>query len=126
VKEHFQVQSILGEPRSYDEALKLRAELIEEVDRLQDSLSVRSDLEWRTQALAELSHKRSLLRQLKEWLRRHDPQKMSEWELLAIAHQFLERVAALVGDGNALDAEREALLDAIELVVPGQYLNKPR
>lgn len=122
-----QSQSILLEPRSYDEALKARAELIEEVDRLQDGLSVRSDLEWRAYALTELSHKRALLRQLKEWIRRHDPQKMSEWELLARAHRVLEEVAASGANlPSSLDAEREALLDAIELVVPGQYLNKPR
>jgi hypothetical protein len=123
------MQAILGEPRSYDEALKLRAELIEEVDRLQDSLSVRSDLEWRTQALAELSHKRSLLRQLKEWLRRHDPQKMSEWELLARAHNLVSRIGDELRVSTAPASyleEMDQLLDAIELVVPGQYLNKQR
>ena len=125
-----EIQTVLDPPKTYDEALALRARLIAETDRLQDELSVETDMTVRYPALASLRKKRALLRQVKEWLRRNDVVKMSEWELLGRAHQFLEEVASFVrdktddGHQNALDAEREALLDAIELVVPGQYLKK--
>lgn len=121
-----EIKNVLDPPKTYDEALAMRAKFIDRIDELQGMLASRSGMEWRNAVLADLRGNRSLLRQLKDWIRRNDAVKMSEWELLARAHQFLEEVSWHVGCGNALDAEREALLDAIELVVPGQYLNKQR
>jgi hypothetical protein len=112
----------LEPPKTYDEALLRRANLIDEVDAAQDILSGRLDPDSRAFWLKTLRIKRSLLRQLKEWLRKNDRLKMSEWELLARTHRLLTRMGTEAPVGY--HEEMEALLDAIELVVPGQYLEK--
>ncbi len=109
------------EPKTYDEAMELRSRLISEVDEIQGTLAVRKDLEWRNSALRSLRDKREQLRSVKDWIRRNDPRKQSEWELLSRTYALLEALAP-VAVGHA--EEIEALLDAIELVVPGKYLGK--
>jgi hypothetical protein len=111
----------LETPKTYDEALALRGKLIEEVDSLQDVLAANPYGPHRTDTLTRLRRARALLRQVKEWLRKNDVVKQSEWTLLARAHALLQALEP-VATGHAEDIEQ--LLDAIELVVPGQYLGR--
>jgi len=115
------VEVTFEEPKTYDEAMELRSRLISEVDEIQGTLAVRKDLEWRSSALRSLRDKRQHLRSVKDWIRKNDPRKQSEWELLSRTYSLLEALAP-VAVGHA--EEIEALLDAIELVVPGKYLGK--
>ena len=106
---------------TYDEAQGLRAELIDLVGRLEDKLSMSQYPDVRRAMQAELRHAQARLRKVKDWLRKNDAVKQSEWKLLARAYQELQALLP-VAPGRAEGIEQ--ILDAIELVVPGQYLKK--
>jgi hypothetical protein len=125
-----QIFEAFPEPASVDEARARREALIREHAVIDGQMSVRHDLEWRAKARSDLRRIQAEIRMLKEYLRKNDVAKESEWKLLARAHAMLVRwvtadIAAEFPD-LARREEAEALLDAIELVVPGQYLNKTR
>lgn len=112
-------------PATHEEFLVRRERVIAEIEQIQDDLSVEETQAWRTVLIANLRKNQAELRRLKDWLRKNV--KESEWTLLARAHALLCRIA----DEYRVEAtpavpleETEALLDAIELVVPRQYLDK--
>lgn len=107
---------------TYDEAQSLRAALIAEVGRLEDELSMLTGgPAARRAAQANLRAAQARLRNVKEWLRKNDVVKQSEWKLLARAYHELQALLP-VAPGRTEGIEQ--ILDAIELVVPGQYLEK--
>lgn len=122
------------EPRTVDEAIARRNALITDVQKIQAQLGREDggDAEWRRTALHALNEKQGELRRLKDWLRRNDERKASEWQLLATAHRLMEEImesGALdpdASDAPALVSELHdrlvALLDEIEKTVPGKYL----
>jgi hypothetical protein len=126
-----QVFEAFPEPTSVDEARARREALIREHAVIDEQMSVRHDLEWRAKARSDLRQIQAEIRMLKEYLRKNDVAKESEWKLLARAHAMLCVAVDYPGAGsprwdtNLLwREEAEALLDAIELVVPGQYLKQ--
>jgi hypothetical protein len=113
----------LQEPQTYEQALAMRALLIDDVQRIERQLAARDDPEWRPKALGALHYKQGQLRRVKEWLRNHDTRKESEWQLLGRAHALFRRVQDNDGTtAEGFDGEIDALLDAIERVVPGRHL----
>ena len=128
-----QIFEAFPEPKSADEARARREALIREHAAIDEQLSVRHDLEWRTRARTDLRRIQAEIRMLKDYLRKNDSAKESEWKLLARAHAMLARSVEVDARPEAAEEELknmqwkdevESLLDAIEHVVPGQYLNK--
>lgn len=137
-----EVQS--GEPESHDEAVERRNALIKEVQDIQeqlgrtppksglidqgsgepyDSLKTMPYPAWRRSAINALNQKQAELRRIKDWLRKNDTAKQSEWALLGRAYRMIEE---LRGSHDCLPesygTEVDSMLDAIEKTIPGKYL----
>lgn len=125
------------EPATVDEAIERRNALIADVQKIQAQLGrIDGDPEWRRSAIHALNTKQGELRRIKDWLRRHDDHKTSEWQLLGKAHRLMDEIVeggfldANASDAPALATELHdrltALLDEIEKTVPGKYLEVAR
>lgn len=128
----------LVEPKTFEEATSRKTRLQAEIEALQaelankdqrDEQGQRLDLEafnaWRTGKIRVLHAKQQELRSLKNWISmKNGGAKPSEWALLARCHHFLNAL----DEQNALPADKaaeaEQLLDSIEFVVPGAFLQR--
>lgn len=116
--------SAFVEPKTLEEAADRKTKLQGEIEKLQAELSAQSGgrpsrefTAWRSRIIASMNSKKEELRKIRAWLANNsNTNKPSEWTLLARAHHLLERIAP------ANDEEVETLLDDIEFVVPGSYL----
>jgi hypothetical protein len=113
-----------GEPTSYEDALRQRNALIEDVQRIQSQLSERGfdDPEWRKSAVRALHAKQGDLRSMKEWLRKNDTRRQGEWALLARAYHVIEGLRDQQAMPDDHGGEIDAVLDEIEKTIPGKYL----
>jgi hypothetical protein len=121
------------EPKTFEEATSRKTRLQAEIEALQaeladkdqrDERGHRLDLEtynrWRTNRIHVLHAKQQELRGVKGWIStKNGGTKPSEWALLARAYRFIDGIEELPADKTA---EAEQLLDAIEFVLPGSFL----
>jgi flagellin-specific chaperone FliS len=120
-------------PRNIEEATERRSKLQGEIETLQAQLSNKDQRDpsgrrmsqsefssWRSRTIVLMNGKKQELRELKTWLAANSSStsKPSEWALLARAHKIIERLA------ESGDEEAETLLDDIEFVVPGSFLQE--
>lgn len=122
------------EPKTFNEAVDRRSRLQADIEALQAELADKNRrdeqgqrltgeqyADWRAVTIRLLQQKQRELRAVKAWLAaKNGGTKPSEWSLLARAHHLLEQLPVPAQHS----AEVESLLDAIEYVVPGRFLDE--
>lgn len=120
------------EPKTFDEATERKVRLLAEIEALQAELAnkdqrdehgQRMDLEtynhWRANKIRVLHSRQQELRNVKGWIsKKNGGTKPSEWALLARAYHLIDGL-------EMRSPEADRLLDDIEFVLPGSFLQAP-
>ncbi len=123
------------EPKTFDEATTRKTKLQDEVERIMSELANKDQRDesnrrlereaydrWRANKILVLNNKQRELRHVKRWLSvKNGGTKPSEWALLARAHRLIDRIAVPETERD----EADKLLDDIEFVLPGSFLQDP-